>query len=317
MRTHLLAALILMTLTTLPNAAAEEAPSPGPLLGRWDVTVNGPDGPYPSWFEVQQSGYRTLVGRYVGQFGSARPVSEISFDGKHFRFVVPPQWERRTSNVVYEGTLDGEVVSGETNGDDGQTIRWRATRAPDLERAGDAVLGKPVVLFDGKSLAGWKPQFAEADNGWQARDGLLSNVQPGNNLITESAFEDFELTLSFRYPKGSNSGIYLRGRYEVQVEDSFGERPESHRIGGVYGFLTPSLNAAKPHDEWQEMRIRLVGRTVTIHLNGERIIDRQEIPGVTGGALDSNEGAPGPLMLQGDHGPVDYRNIVITPISMQ
>ena len=103
----------------------------------------------------------------------------------------------------------------------------------------------------------------------------------------------------------------------MQVEDSFGTKADSHRIGGVYGFLTPSLNAAKAHDEWQEMRIRLVGRTVTIHLNGERIIDRQEIPGITGGALDSNEGEPGPIMLQGDHGPVEYRDIVITPISIK
>ncbi|MDA0969842.1 MAG: DUF1080 domain-containing protein [Planctomycetota bacterium] len=320
--TLLIATVILaMPAHRSPAADTDQDPfsmhAPVPLIGRWDVTVEGPDGSYPSWFEVQQSGYRTLVGSYVGQFGSSRPVSEVTFDGEHVRFAVPPQWERRTDNVVYEGTLDGETIRGETNGEDGQTVRWTATRAPDLDRHGEPVLGRPVVLFDGKSLAGWKPQFAAADNGWEARDGLLANKKPGNNLITEATFDDFELTLSFRYPKGSNSGIYLRGRYEVQVEDSFGTKADSHRIGGVYGFLTPSLNAAKAHDEWQEMRIRLVGRTVTIHLNGERIIDRQEIPGITGGALDSNEGEPGPIMLQGDHGPVEYRDIVITPISIK
>jgi hypothetical protein len=296
---------------TDPEPTATQAPAS--LIGRWDVTVEGPDGPYPSWFEVHQSGYRTLVGEYVGQFGSARPISYIRFDGENFRFAVPPQWEQRTDDVVYEGTLNGDTIRGETNGEQG-TLRWTARRAPELEHSGEVVLGEPIELFGGVNLAGWKPQFPQADNGWEARDGMLVNVRPGNNLITEQTFNDFELSLAFRYPKGSNSGIYLRGRYEVQVEDSFGEKANSHRIGGVYGFLTPSVNAAKPHDEWQAMTIRLVGRTVSIHLNGERIIDRQEIPGITGGALDSNEGNPGPIMLQGDHGPVEYRDIVLRPI---
>lgn len=302
------------------SAEADQDPfsmhTPAALIGRWDVTVEGPDGAYPSWFEVHQSGYRTLVGAYVGQFGSARPIGNVRFDGEHLRFAVPPQWERRTNDVVYEGTLNGDTIRGETNAEHG-TLRWTARRAPALDRSGEPHLGTPIQLFDGASLTGWKTQFATADNGWEVRDGLLANVRPGNNLITEQAFDDFELSLAFRYPQGSNSGIYLRGRYEVQVEDSFGQKANSHRIGGVYGFLTPSLNAAKPHDEWQEMNIRLVGRTVTIHLNGQRIIDRQEIPGITGGALDSDEGTPGPIMLQGDHGPVEYRDLVLTPIEMK
>ncbi len=309
-----------MTSHTSRSAEADQDPfsmrAPAPLIGRWDVTVEGPDAAYPSWFEVHQSGYRTLVGAYVGQFGSARPIADVRFDGEHLRFAVPPQWERRTNDVVYEGTLSGDIIRGETNGEQG-SVRWTARRAPTLDRSGAPQLGTPIQLFDGTSLTGWKTQFANADNGWEVRDGLLTNVRPGNNLITEQTFDDFELSLAFRYPQGSNSGIYLRGRYEVQVEDSFGQKANSHRIGGVYGFLTPSLNAAKPHDEWQEMTFRLVGRIVTIHLNGERIIDRQEIPGITGGALDSNEGAPGPIMLQGDHGPVEYRDLVLTPIVMK
>ena len=95
----------------------------------------------------------------------------------------------------------------------------------------------------------------------------------------------------FRYPRGSNSGIYLRGRYEVQIEDNHGEEPDSHKIGGVYGFLTPCANAGKKAGEWQTLEVTLVGRAVTVILNGERIIDRQPIPGITGGALDSDEGA--------------------------
>ena len=145
------------------------------------------------------------------------------------------------------------------------------------------------------------------------RDKLLANAVPGNDLVTEQKFTDFRLHAEFRYPKGSNSGIYLRGRYEVQIEDNFGQEPDRERIGGVYGFLTPSVNAARRPGEWQSMDITLVGRTVTVLFNGERIIDRQEIPGLTGGALDSDEGAPGPVMLQGDHGPIDFRKVTLTP----
>ncbi|HAV62346.1 MAG TPA: DUF1080 domain-containing protein, partial [Verrucomicrobiales bacterium] len=150
-------------------------------------------------------------------------------------------------------------------------------------------------------------------NGWEVKDGLLVNARPGNDLVTERKFNDFKLRAEFRYPKGSNSGLYLRGRYEVQIEDNFGQEINSHRIGGVYGFLTPRVNAAKPAGEWQTMEITLVGRVVTVVLNGEPIIERQAIPGITGGALDSDEGAPGPLLIQGDHGPVEFRELTLTP----
>ena len=129
------------------------------------------------------------------------------------------------------------------------------------------------------------------------------------NLITNELFTDFKLHIEFRYPKGSNSGIYLRGRYEVQVEDNYGRDPESTLFGGIYGFLTPNQMAAKKHGEWQSYDITLIGRRVSIVANGIKIINDQIIPGITGGALDSKEGNPGPIMLQGDHGVIEYRNI--------
>ena len=170
-----------------------------------------------------------------------------------------------------------------------------------------------MELFDGKDLAGWKPRSADVKSRWEARDGVLVNTAASTDLVSERKFTDFQLHAEFRYPAGSNSGIYLRGRYEVQIEDDYGEEPDSHRIGGVYGFLTPSVNAAKKAGEWQTLDITLVGRTVKVVLNGERIIDRQVIPGVTGGALDSDEGAPGPILLQGDHGPIEFRRVTLTP----
>ncbi len=119
--------------------------------------------------------------------------------------------------------------------------------------------------------------------------------------------------IEFRFPPESNSGVYLRGRYEVQVMDSKGMEPQSGLFGGVYGFIAPSEMAAKAPGEWQYFDITLIGRMVTVVANGTQVICNREIPGITGGALDSNEEEPGPIYLQGDHGAIDYRNIIITP----
>ena len=171
--------------------------------------------------------------------------------------------------------------------------------------------GKPITLFNGKDLKGWHPQ--NSNNQWVAEGGILKSPKPGTNIITDQKFDDFKLHIEFRYPEGGNTGVYLRGRYEVQVEDSKGKEPASIYLGGVYGFLTPNENVAKAPGEWQTYDITLIGRRVTIVANGKAIITDQIIPGITGGAIDSKEGEPGPIMLQGDHKPADYRNIVITP----
>jgi 3-keto-disaccharide hydrolase len=282
-----------------------------PICGRWDLTVQGTQGDYPSWLEVRKSG-RTLVGSFVGRFGSARPISRVEFADGRVHFSVPPQYEERQDDLDFTGKLDGDTLRGETTGDDGKRLSWTARRAPSLARDKEPKWGKPVELI-GKDLSGWRLRSSEGKARWGVRDGVLANVEPGTDVITERKFTDFQLHAEFRYPAGSNSGLYLRGRYEVQIEDDYGEEPDSHRIGGVYGFLTPSVNAAKKAGEWQTLDVTLVGRVVTVVLNGERIIDRQTIPGVTGGALDSDEGSPGPIMLQGDHGPVEFRKVTLTP----
>jgi hypothetical protein len=294
-------------------AAAAAADRGAPVIGRWNLTVQGAEGEYPSWLEVRLSGRTTLVGSFVGQFGSARPISRVEFDKGRIRFSVPPQWEQRKDDQTFEGALEGDTLKGHTTDEHGRRVAWTARRAPALKRDRPPKWGQPVELFDGKDLAGWKPRHAGAKSGWGVKGGLLVNATPGNDLLTDKKFTDFRLLAEFRYPKGSNSGIYLRGRYEVQIEDDFGQEPDSHGIGGVYGFLTPSVNAGRRAGEWQEIDITLVGRTVTVLLNGERIIDRQVIPGITGGALDSDEGAPGPILLQGDHGPIDFRRVTLTP----
>ena len=150
------------------------------------------------------------------------------------------------------------------------------------------------------------------ENQWVAKSGVLSSPHSGANLVTDNTFTDFKLHIEFKIPKGSNSGVYLRGRYEVQVADSKGLEPLKDQLGAIYGFIAPSEMVAKAAGEWQTYDITLVGRMVTVVANGITVICSQEIPGITGGAIDSKEGEPGPLMIQGDHGPVEYRNIMIT-----
>jgi hypothetical protein len=184
-------------------------------------------------------------------------------------------------------------------------------QAPWLKRTAAPVWDKPINLFNGKDQTGWK---ALGNNQWEVKNGILTSARSGANLISEQTFTDFKLHVEFRYQQGSNSGVYLRGRYEVQIEDNPKEmHPASGLFSGVYGFLVPSEIAALGPDQWQTYDITLIGRMVTVVANGKTVISNQEIPGITGGAIDSKEGEPGPIYIQGDHGPIEYRKIVITP----
>ena len=159
-------------------------------------------------------------------------------------------------------------------------------------------------------MKGW---HATGDNQWIVENGILKSPHSGANLITDETFNDFKLHIEFRFPKGSNSGVYLRGRYELQIEDDEAGQQAIEQLGAVYGFLAPSVQAGKGPGEWQTYDITLVGRMLTVILNGKITICNREIPGITGGAINSNEGEPGPLYIQGDHGPIEYKTILITP----
>ena len=281
------------------------------LVGRWDLNLVEDGKTSPSWLEIDISGNHHLVGRYVGAGGSARPISKITVTNHRMSFSIPPQWESDTNDLVFEGGVQGDSLVGTVIGADGQKRNWSGHRAPLLKRSGTPVWDKPIKLFNGVNLEGWHPSGSE--NQWVVENGVLVSPRSGSNLISDKTFNDFKLHIEFKCPPESNSGVYLRGRYEVQIMDSKGQEPDSHLMGGIYGFITPNEMAAKSANEWQTYDITLVGRLVTVVANGKEIITRQLIPGITGGALDSNEGAPGPIQLQGDHKPISYRNIIITP----
>jgi Domain of Unknown Function (DUF1080) len=295
---------------TISTTAAAQANAP--IIGRWDLTVQGANGPYPSWVEVSLSGNHTLVGRFVAGSGSARPIAKVTYAGNTMRFAIPPQWDSATNDMTFEGTLANDMLSGTIVTSGGEREAFTGKRAPALRRTAPPVWGAPVTLFNGRDLSGWT-SFGGTNN-WKVVSSVLTNTKPGANLMTDATFTDFKLHIEFRYPKNGNSGVYLRGRHEVQVEDISDAELNSTHIGGVYGFLVPNENAAKGPGVWNTFDITLIGRRVTVVLNGKTVIADQVIPGITGGALDSDEGAPGPIYLQGDHTTVEYRNIVITPV---
>jgi Domain of Unknown Function (DUF1080) len=318
MRKPLFARLLLSVLTIFVplNHTAAQSPQPGfadAILGRWDLTIQRPDGAYPSWLEIRLRKETELMGSFVGRFGSMRHIAQIEYRNGELLFRVPVQYERNTSDLVFKGKLSGDKLEGTTESEDGKTLTWTGARAPDLARAAQPKWGKPVRLFNGKDLAGWKLRNNGRGDCWSVVDGNLTNRVPCVDIITEQKFTDFRLRLEFNIVEKSNSGVYLRGRYEVQIQDDIGRASDSLRMGGVYGFIRPALNASAKPGEWQSYDITLVGRRVTVILNGKTIIDNKEIPGITGGAIDSDEGEGGPIMLQGDHGKIAYRNIVITP----
>jgi Domain of Unknown Function (DUF1080) len=293
--------------------SAETAASVQAFLGRWDLILKTPLREYPSWLEITQEDGQ-IRGRMVSRWGHARPLPKIELSNGRIIFVSPKEEEDRKDDMVFEGKLSGKTLVGTTTGPDGTPWQWTGERAPSLKRTGAPKWGKLTKLFNGRDLSGWRMSDPSATPTWRLEKGILLSTGHGPELISNAKFEDFKLHIEFNCAPGSNSGVYLRGRYELQIEDDPKPEGPNMRTGGVYGFLAPSPEQPRRPGEWQSYDITLVGRVVTVVQNGRTIIDEQEIPGITGGALDSHEGLPGPIYLQGSEaGHVAFRNITVTP----
>jgi len=281
------------------------------VLGRWDITMKIGEREFPSWLEVHKSGVKMLVGEFVSAGGSARPIARVNLENGKLSFSIPQQWESQDKNLEFEGTLQADSLVGTIILPDGRNCKFSAVKAPSLTRTSKPVWGKSIKLFNDKDLTGWHP--SGKTNQWVVENGVLKSPKPGSNIISDQTFTDFKLHVEFRYAAHGNSGVYLRGRYEVQITDYYEDTPPKDVLGSVYGFIKPNEKVATKPGEWVTYDITLIGRNVTIVVNGITTVNNQEIPGITGGALNSREGEPGPIMLQGDHEPIEYRNIVITP----
>jgi len=292
-------------------ASADETAATA-FVGRWDLTLKAGGHEYPSWLEIKQQGSQ-LQATMVGRWGNARTLPSVTVADGKLTFVSPKEEEESKSDMVFEGHVSGKTLIGTVNGPDGTTWQWVGVRAPALGQRTAPHWGEPIHLFNGKDLTGWK-QSKPGPPDWTVQNGAIVSPGHGAELINDRKFKDFKLHIEFNCGKDSNSGVYLRGRYEVQVETESQAEPPSHHTGGVYGFLDPTPELPRTPDVWQTYDITLIGRRVTIVQNGKTVIDNQEIPGITGGALDSHEAEPGPIYLQGsEKGHVAFRNIVITP----
>jgi len=284
-------------------AAGPLAGQQGPF-GRWDLTFHASDRPRAMWLELVAG--EPVTGRLQPPGGHALEIMNVRVDGNRVSFPLPREYNQPNGRV--ELTVSGDGLEGVVHVDAGPT-RLTGTRAPALDRPRPSSWGPEIDLLAG-GIEAWTTEDP-ARNGWRVADGELVNAPPSSNLISKATFTDFQLHVEVNVPPRGNSGIYLRGRYEIQVQDDHGQEPHNRRMGGIYGQVTPTINPAKPAAGWQTFDITFYGRRVTVALNGVTIIDDREIPGITGGALDSDEAAPGPIMLQGDHGAIRYRNLRI------
>jgi hypothetical protein len=212
----------------------------------------------------------------------------------------------------------GGALHGKMTGSAGE-VAFTGHRAPEIHEHDDDswVKGKPITLFNGKDLKGWTGVDSDKAEGWTVEDGILKSKGGADDLVTVAKYWNFELHAEYRLGAKSNSGIGLRGRYEVQIAADYGRPPNMHGTGALYTRVLPSVNAGKPPDEWQAFDIRLVGREVTTTLNGQKLYERGVIDGLTGIAFNPFEGQPGPIELQGDHGSVEFRNLVLIPLTQR
>ena len=280
-----------------------------PFAGRWDMTITTSAATYPGWMEVVEQDGTPQV-RVQPRAGGVRPVTGVKMEGAKLILTL----EAASANHAgsrWELSAAGDRLSGELIRGDKTAGQVAGVRAPAMRRPAPKAWSEPEAIFNGRDLTGWEPDDA-AHNHWAAKDGVLVNQDSGANLKSTRKFEDFQLHIEFDCPQGGNSGVYLRGRYEVQVEYESVIEDTLHEMGSIYGYLAPMVRMPRKPGTWESFDATLVGRRLTLIRNGVKIIDNQEIPGITGGALDSHEGEPGPFYLQGDHyGVMQYRNITI------
>jgi hypothetical protein len=284
-----------------------------PFLGRWNLMSVDHEPTYVYWLEVTEEG-GGLTGRLLNRGGSPLPLQAISVEGNELIFRAAAPGNRPSPE--FRARLEGEELVGTvTEGD--RTIEWVGRRPPtwdETDANADHTFGTPVELFDGQSLDAWDVQDTGEPSGWSVVDGAMTNQAKANNLVSKQKFTDFKIQAEYKLEPESNSGIYLRGRYELQMLDDHGKPVEQGGHMAIYAWEPPRVNASKPAGEWQTMEATLVGNRVTVTLNGQRVHDNVAIQAITGGALDANESAPGPIMLQGDHGKVWFRRVTVTPI---
>ena len=306
MRKPFLSPTRLIFFSTLLASAFAQTPSS--LVGRWDFNL--PGGNRASWLGITQSGGALTVW-YQPTGGNVFQVKDAKAAGAHLSLTVSAANASHPA-TTWELDAKGDRLTGVQKSGDA-TIELAGVRAPELKRAEPKAWGQPRPLFNGKDLTGWEPIGDPSKSRWVVKGGLLINEEHGANLKTTEKYDDFKLHFEVICPDRANSGFYLRGRYEIQLEyEVAGSEPPERSMGAIYGRIAPKVELPRKVGEWETFDVTLVGRTVTIARNGVLTMDRREVEGITGGALDANEGEPGVFYIQGDHtGGLKFRNITV------
>jgi 3-keto-disaccharide hydrolase len=290
---------------------AVAAPQGSPFVGRWDFNL-APGPLHAAWLGITQPGGALDVW-YQPTGGNVYRVKDVKVAGSKLLLTISKADNRnKRPAVTWELEASGDKLTGiQKRGNNSMPIT--GVRAPELKRAEPSAWTAPESLFNGRNLDGWEPIGNPANSHWIAQDGMLVNQEHGANLRTTRVFNDFKAHFEVNCPDHANSGFYLRGRYEVQLEyEPLSSNPPERRIGSIYGRITPKQMPRTP-GKWETFDVMLVGRTVTVVRDGVTTIDHKEIEGITGGALDADEGEPGPFYIQGDHtGGLKFRNITVS-----
>ncbi len=316
---HIVIAIIATTVA-VASAIAQQ----NPYLGRWNITGTGENSNYVYWLEVKQDGDK-LSGMLLNRGGHPLPLPVVKVENGELIF--QPGGGRSGPGPEFHLRAQGDKLTGSVKLAD-RTVDLAGARPPkwgNYDANAPHKFGQPVELFDGKSMDAWDVQNKNRPMNWTIEDGAMTNTPPANNLVSKQKFQDFKIHAEYKLDKPhpttnggmskANSGIYLRGRYELQVLDDYGDKTFERGHMSVYGWHTPTVNASKPAGEWQTMEATVVGNRVTVVLNGQKVQDNVTLEAITGGALDANESEPGPIMLQGDHEKVWYRKVTVTPIT--
>ncbi len=290
--------------------------------GRWDITAHTQPRPRAWWMELNGVGTPSASGKFVSAYaGDMNKIDTIAVENGELRFTIVAPANRNNGQgrtFVYRARMNGGKLEGtqQVEGQSNPPIQWTAVRAPVIKDKDDGSWkeGKPIALFNGKDLTGWKALNPAVEMKWSVQDGILRNAPPTTDIISEQKFWNFKLHVDFRIVEHSNSGIGLRGRYEIQIIDDYGRPPNVHGAAALYSRVPPTVNASKPAGEWQSYDIRLVGRTLTVVHNGTKVLDKVEVDGLTAIANNCDEAEPGPFIIQGDHSYVEIKNFVVTPL---
>jgi hypothetical protein len=282
-----------------------------PFLGAWNITGDPPNTGNIYWLEVKEEG-GTLSALFLNRGGSPVPAKDVKIANGELTFTMEGTDPKAVVSLkAAGGKLTGTVGAQAVKVTGERPAKWGACDANAAH-----TFGKPIALFDGTSVDAWDVQTKGKPMGWAVEDGAMTNTPPANNLVSKQTFKDFRIEAEYKLSPKGNSGIYLRGRYEMQVLDDAGAAPgDVHGHMAIYARKAPDKNVSKPAGEWQTAQITIVGNCVTAVLNGQTVQNNAKITGITGGALDAKETEPGPILIQGDHEKVWFRKVTVTPIT--